>query len=68
MAEKLKIDDFSNECRVIVVGKITNEIVIVAVRISNQGKASYRTMYSITEGQLNDYIKKGKAWRIKKSD
>ncbi len=44
--------------------KIVNRVVIVAVRISNKGGLSYRTLYPITESQLKDYIKKNKAWKF----
>lgn len=42
--------------------KIMNRAIIVAVRISNKGKLSYRTMYPITASQLNDYLRKNRAW------
>jgi hypothetical protein len=44
--------------------KKLGDLLLVAVRISNNGKLSYRTMYPITEGQLNDYVKKGRAWHV----
>ena len=44
--------------------KIISEIVLVAVRISHNRNASYRTMYPITDSQLNDYIRKNRAWKF----
>jgi hypothetical protein len=41
--------------------------VSVAVRISANGKLSYRTMYPIMDAQLTDYISKGNAWKWNKS-
>lgn len=40
--------------------------IIVAVRISNKGNLSYRTMYPITDSQLNDYLRKNRAWKFDK--
>ena len=36
----------------------------VAVRLSTDGKLSYRTMYPLRESQLNNYIKQGRAWKV----
>lgn len=47
--------------------KVYNSIIIVAIRISNKGKVSYRTMYPILEGQLKDYLKKNRAWKYKEN-
>ena len=47
--------------------KIYDNIVLVAVRVSNKGKMSYRTMYPILEGQLKDYLKKNRAWKYNKN-
>lgn len=38
--------------------------VSVAVRISTNGKLSYRTMYPLRESQLSSYIKQGRAWKV----
>lgn len=38
--------------------------ILVAVRVDGRGKLSFRTLYTITESQLQDYIKKGKAWEF----
>ena len=37
--------------------------VSVAIRISSSGSLSYRTMYPITDAQLNNYISKGSSWK-----
>lgn len=42
--------------------------VSVAVRISGNGKMSFRTMYPIMDAQLENYIKKGLAWRYEIDD
>lgn len=36
----------------------------VAVRLSTDGKLSYRTMYPLRESQLYNYIKQGRAWKV----
>ena len=36
--------------------------VAVAIRISVTGKLSYRTMYPLMDAQLENYIKKNRAW------
>lgn len=36
----------------------------VAIKISTDGKMVYRTMYPLREEQLNDYIMRGRAWKI----
>lgn len=36
----------------------------VAVRISTDGKLSFRTMYPLRESQLSNYINQGRAWKI----
>lgn len=38
--------------------------VSVAVRISTDGRLSYRTMYPLRESQLLNYIKQGRAWKV----
>ncbi|MBS6677054.1 MAG: dihydroorotate dehydrogenase [Clostridiales bacterium] len=38
--------------------------VSVAVRLSTDGRLSYRTMYPLRESQLNNYIKQGRAWKV----
>lgn len=40
--------------------------IVVAVRISANGKLSYRTMYPITESQINDYQRKDRLWKFAK--
>lgn len=37
--------------------------VSAAIRISSSGSLSYRTMYPITDAQLNNYISKGSSWK-----
>ena len=37
--------------------------VLIAVRVNAKGKLSLRTMYPITDSQINDYIRKGTAWK-----
>ena len=37
---------------------------LVAVRMDNKGKLLFRTMYTITESQLSDYLRKGSAWQF----
>ena len=38
--------------------------VLVAVRISTDGKLSFRTMYPITDSQLEDYKRKNRIWEV----
>lgn len=38
--------------------------ILVAVRIDSKGRLSFRTMFTITESQLSDYIRKGRAWKF----
>lgn len=38
----------------------------VAIRISLNGKLSYRTMYPLMDAQLSHYIEKGHAWKYEK--
>lgn len=38
--------------------------VSVAVRLSTDGKLSYRTMYPLRESQLINYIKQERAWKV----
>ncbi len=45
--------------------KFTDNI-LVAVRVTNNGELSFRTMFKITDSQLNNYIRKGTAWKYKK--
>lgn len=47
--------------------KTFNDIVLVAVRITQTGNISYRTLYPITESQLKDYLRKNRAWKFKSS-
>lgn len=42
-----------------------NDNVLIAVRLNTKGKLSFRTMYPITDGQLDDYINKQTAWKYK---
>lgn len=37
---------------------------LVAVRMDDKGKLLFRTMYTITESQLSDYLRKGSAWEF----
>lgn len=37
--------------------------IVVAIRISTSGGLSYRTMYPITDSQLEDYQRKNRAWK-----
>lgn len=39
----------------------------VAVRISSNGKMSYRTMYPLMAAQLTNYMEKGLAWKYEPS-
>lgn len=41
--------------------------VSVAVRVSINGKLSYRTMYPITDAQLSNYVEHNRAWRWEKN-
>lgn len=43
--------------------KVFEHNIVVAVRISAKGTLSYRTMYPITDGQLQDYQRKNRAWK-----
>lgn len=38
--------------------------IAVAIRVSTDGRLSYRTMYPLRESQLLNYIKQGRAWKI----
>ncbi len=40
--------------------------VSVAVRVSLDGKLSYRTMYPIMDAQLDNYIRRNRAWKWEK--
>lgn len=42
-----------------------NDNILIAVRLTTKGKLSFRTMYPITDGQLDDYIEKNTAWEYK---
>ncbi len=42
-----------------------SEHISVAIRVSASGKLSYRTMYPITDAQLDNYLKKNRAWKWK---
>lgn len=46
--------------------KAFTDNILVAVRVTNNGELSFRTMFKITDSQLNDYIRKGTAWKYKK--
>ena len=43
-----------------------NQHVAVAIRISATGKLSYRTMYPLMDAQLENYIKRNRAWAFEK--
>ena len=36
----------------------------VAIKVASNGVMSYRTIYPLTNDQLEDYIKKGRAWKF----
>lgn len=38
--------------------------ILVAVRIDSKGRLSFRTMFTITESQLSNYIRKSRAWKF----
>ena len=38
-----------------------SDSILVAVRMDGKGRLLFRTMYTITESQLSDYLKKGSA-------
>lgn len=42
--------------------------VSVAIRVSTDGKLSYRTMYPIMDAQLMHYMAKGRAWKYENID
>ncbi len=42
--------------------------ILVAVRMDSKGRLSFRTMYTITESQLSDYLRKGSAWEFKEKN
>ncbi len=44
--------------------KVINGNLLVAVRADSNGRLNFRTMYTITDGQLEDYIKKNHAWKF----
>lgn len=46
--------------------KCYNDNVLIAVRVSTDGKLSFRTMYPITDSQLADYEKKNRIWKFNK--
>ncbi len=37
--------------------------ILIAVRMDNNGRLKFRTIYTITDSQLKDYISKKRAWR-----
>lgn len=39
--------------------------ILVAVRINTNGKLSFRTLYPVTDSQINNYINKKTAWEFK---
>ena len=39
--------------------------ILIAIRLTTKGRLSFRTMYPITDGQLDDYIRKDTAWEYK---
>lgn len=39
----------------------------VAIKISTDGKMVYRTMYPLTESQLQNYIGNNRAWKLGKT-
>lgn len=40
------------------------DYVAVAVRISVDGRLSYRTMYPLRRSQLFNYIEQGRVWKV----
>ncbi|MBQ9599852.1 MAG: hypothetical protein IJR33_08615 [Clostridia bacterium] len=44
--------------------KCYNEHVLVAVRVSDKGALAFRTIYTVTEGQVNDYLAKNRLWKV----
>ena len=44
--------------------KRLDKLMIVAIRIKNQGNLAFRTAYPLSEEQLADYIKCGTVWKI----
>lgn len=42
--------------------------ILVAIRTDNKGNLNFRTMYTITSGQLKDYINKNRAWKFDESN
>lgn len=44
-----------------------NKHTSVAIKISTDGKMVYRTMYPLTESQLQNYIENNRAWRFGKT-
>lgn len=46
--------------------KQVNRLMLVGIRIRQEGEISYRTAYPITESQLKDYIRKGRIKKMRK--
>jgi len=44
--------------------KAINGNLLVAVRADSNGRLNFRTMYTITDGQLEDYVRKNHAWKF----
>lgn len=44
--------------------KLIDELMIVAIRIKDNGNLSFRTAYPLTYKQLDDYVKSGTAWQV----
>lgn len=44
--------------------KLINGNLLAAVRTDSNGRLNFRTMYTITDGQLDDYIRKNHAWKF----
>lgn len=42
-----------------------NDNILIAVRLTAKGGLAFRTMYPITDSQLQDYIRKQTAWEYK---
>lgn len=43
--------------------RILSQTVVVVARITSSGKLSFRTMYTLTSAQLDDYVRRGNAWK-----
>lgn len=44
--------------------KAYNNNILVAVRVDRKGNLKFRTVFTITDSQLSDYITKGSVWKF----